>query len=460
MANTPNYAINYDDERLVEAKADTEQKLTENEQLYGGMISESDKYYQAQIDASKQWAGTQSQLQQEQTDFTIEQINQQKDQAKKDYLKEQSGAYVDWQKQSNQYGTEAEKIASQGLTGTGFSESSQVGMYNTYQNRVASARESYSQAVLNYDNAIKDARLQNNSILAEIAYEALQSQLELSLQGFQYKNNLILEQANKKLEIENLGWQKQLDIISQMNTENQFAESIRQYEQDFAEQQRQFEAQLQHDFEMLEKEHQNQLVIIDKEHAQAKERIEIEYQNSLKLLKEEDKLERQRAEEEHKRQLELLEKETAEKKKLLAQELANEKAMLKYEYDLKKANVTGGGGSNYKVTSIPTAPKKAVIKQDLPETKPKSKSSSSNFDFNSVANVYGTGIISETQIAKDAANGKVKIVSKNGKLYVYKNTNLKTNGTIPSLLNKGKKYSTGAGGLGATALAKLKREFR
>ena len=232
MANE--YAINYEDERFGQVESDKNQALTELENTYGGMINDTDKYYQAQIDASKQWADKQSQLQQEQTDFTIEQVNQQKDQAKKDYTKEQSGAYVDWQKQSNQYGVESERQASAGMKGTGFSESSQVGMYNTYQNRVATARESYNRAVLNYDNAIKDARLQNNAALAEIAYKSFQQQLELSLQGFQYKNQLVLEQTKNKLEVDNMYYNRYLDVLNQINTENALAEEIRQYNEQMA----------------------------------------------------------------------------------------------------------------------------------------------------------------------------------------------------------------------------------
>ena len=241
---TPNYDINYDDERFTKVESDKQAALTEVEKTYGGMISESDKYYQAQIDASKQWADTQSKLQQDRTDFAIEQINQQKDQAKKDYTKEQSGAYVDWQKQSNQYGANAEKMASQGMLGTGYSESSQVSMYNTYQNRVATAREAYTKAILNYDNAIKDAQLQNNSALAEIAYQSLQTQLELSLEGFQYKNSLIEQQSNKKMEVENNYYNRYQDVLAQINQENAFNEQIRQYEQDYAEGVRQFNEEL------------------------------------------------------------------------------------------------------------------------------------------------------------------------------------------------------------------------
>jgi hypothetical protein len=246
-----NYDINYNDERFTKVESDKTAALSDLEKTYAGMIESSDKYYQAQIDASKQWADKQTQLQNEKTDFAIEKIEQQKDQTKKDYIKEQSGAYVDWQKQSNQYGANSEKIAAGGLQNTGFAESSQVSMYNTYQNRVATARESYNQAVVNYNNSITEARLQNNSILAEIAYEALQQQLELSLQGFQYKNQLILEKTNKKTELDNIYYQRYQDVLKQINTENAMAEEVRQYnatlalqQAQLAEQQRQFDAQM------------------------------------------------------------------------------------------------------------------------------------------------------------------------------------------------------------------------
>ena len=239
-----NYDINYDDERFKQVETGKQQALTEVENTYSGMINETDKYYQAQIDASKEWANTQQQLQQEQTDFTIEQIEQQKDQANKDYTKEQAGAYTDWQKESNKYGVNAEQMAASGLTNTGFSESSQVAMYNTYQNRVSTARESYNQAVLNYNNAIKDAQLQNNSKLAEIAYTSLQQQLELSLQGFQYENQLLLEQANKKMEVDNTYYNRYQDVLNQMNTENALAEEVRQYNENLALQKQQLQEEI------------------------------------------------------------------------------------------------------------------------------------------------------------------------------------------------------------------------
>ena len=236
-----NYSINYEDERFKNVETEKQAAIDESSKVYDNMIGEADKYYQDQINAAKDYANTQQELQQQNTDFAIEQVNQQKEQAQKDYIKEQKGAYVDWQKESNRYGVNAEQQAASGLTGGGYSESSQVSMYNTYQNRVATARESYNRAVLNYDNAIKDAMLKNNSALAEIAYQALQTELELALSGFQYKNTLILEQAAKKQELEDTYYNRWQDVLSQINKENTLAEEVRQYNENLALQKAQIE---------------------------------------------------------------------------------------------------------------------------------------------------------------------------------------------------------------------------
>lgn len=237
------YEIDYNDERFTSVEDDKKQALADLDKTYVGIIDKSDKYYDDQIQASKDWADKQTQLQNEKTDFAIEQIEQQKEQAREDYIDDQSGAYTDWQQQSNEYGAEAEQRAAQGMANTGFSESSKVSMWNTYQNRVVTAREAYQRAVLNYNNAITEARLQNNSALAEIAYNALQKQLELSLQGFQYKNQLLLEQYNKQIEVDQLYYTRWQDVLDQMNTENSLAEQIRQFNENMAFQREQFEWQ-------------------------------------------------------------------------------------------------------------------------------------------------------------------------------------------------------------------------
>jgi hypothetical protein len=223
------YKINYNDKKFKDVKKEEKNALNESNKIYDGMINSTDKFYQDQINATKDWANTQQQIQNEQTDFAIEKVEQQKDWAHKDYIKEQSGAYADWQKQSNPYGVKAEQMAANGMSNSGYSESSQVRMFNAYQNRVATARESYTRAVVNYDNMIKEARLKNSSALAEIAYQSLMKELELALSGFQYKNELIIQKANKKAEIEDRYYTRYQNVLQQMNTENAFKEQIRQF---------------------------------------------------------------------------------------------------------------------------------------------------------------------------------------------------------------------------------------
>lgn len=196
--------------------------LAQNNAVYDSMINETDKIYKQQADAVEAWGQTQEQNQQDRTDFTIEQIEQQKAQSEKDYNKEQKGAYADYKKQTDEYGANAEAMASSGMGGTGYSESSKVSMYNQYQTRVAVAREAYNKAVLEYDNAIKDAQLQNNSALAEIAYTTLQQKLTLALAGFQTKNSLILEKLKQGLAIDEMYYNRKRDTVADSRWKEQW----------------------------------------------------------------------------------------------------------------------------------------------------------------------------------------------------------------------------------------------
>ena len=237
-------AVNYNDRRFTQVKTEENKALQQANNTYNQMINNSDKYYNDMIKAADDYGQQQQQKQQANTDFAIEKIEQQKDQAAKDYTREQKGAYADWQKQSDQYGVRAEQIASMGLANSGYSESSQVNMYNTYQNRISQARDTYSRAVLEYDNGIKEAQLANNAKLAEIAYNALQNKLELGLNQFQYKNNLLTQQLQLQNDISDRYYKRWSDVLSQINTENALAEQIRQYNANLAEEKRQFNEQM------------------------------------------------------------------------------------------------------------------------------------------------------------------------------------------------------------------------
>lgn len=236
----PNYKVNYDDKRLTDVKSQESAALSDLENKYADMQTNTDKYYDTAIKGVDDYKKQQTDLQNQQTDIAINEIEENKKRTEQDYQKEQKGAYVDYQKQIDPYGGNAEKMASMGMSGTGYSESSQVSMYNAYQNRVAVARESFNRAIVDYNNAITEARVQNSVALAEIAYNALTERTKLLLEQTQYKNQLLADLTNQKLALEQNYWQRYQDIVSQINTENSLAEQVRQHNENLAEEQRQF----------------------------------------------------------------------------------------------------------------------------------------------------------------------------------------------------------------------------
>lgn len=293
------YAVNYNDEKLVNIQEEQANKEAELTKTYDNMINNTDKYYDAQIEASKQWANKQTEIQQANTNFAIEKIEQQKEQANKDYIKEQKGAYADYKTQTSDYSANAEEMAAAGLNNTGYSETSKVSMYNTYQNRVATARESYDQIVLNYNNAIKEAQLANNSALAQIAADALKQQLELNLQGFQYKNTLI---QTKQEQLANNGDrynQRYQQMLSQINDEinrkmqydtweAEFDAKNQQWEREFEEQQRQWQKQYdaqQRQYETQRKQWQQEYALKQQQAYQASKEYKVKEDKPTKLSK-------------------------------------------------------------------------------------------------------------------------------------------------------------------------------
>ena len=223
-----------DDKRLTAVESAKKEAINTANNTYNNMINQTDSKYNELINANKDYATKQQEIQQQNTDFAIEQINQQKEKAEKDYTKEQTGAYTDYQKATNQYGVQAEQQAMSGLQNSGFAESSKVQAFTSYQNRYSTAREVYNNAVLSYDNAIKDAQLKNNAQLAEIAYQSLQTQLQYALEGFQYKNQLLQTKLDTQIKLDSEYNNRYQQVLSQINTENSLAEQIRQYNESMA----------------------------------------------------------------------------------------------------------------------------------------------------------------------------------------------------------------------------------
>lgn len=226
--------VDYNDERFQRVEQERQEELQNNQAIYDSMINESQQHYkdlENQVAAAGQ---KQQELQQQRSDLEVQQLNQNKEWAKQDYEKEQKAAYVDYNLKNDDYGENAHRMAQMGLENSGYSESSRVSMWNTYQNRYATARDSFNRANTQYDMAISQAKLSNDSTLANIALETLQSQLQYALEGFQYKNNLLLQQLNDKNNITDRYYSRWKDTLAQINYENELAEQQRQFEEQMA----------------------------------------------------------------------------------------------------------------------------------------------------------------------------------------------------------------------------------
>lgn len=213
----------YEDQRMKDLQEEKNTAISEVEKLYGDMIQGNKDHYQGMIDATKEAAEKQSQLQQQQTDFAVEQIEQQKKETEESFRKEQSAAWTDFKKQTDPHGVAAEQLAQAGLTGSGYAESSRVAMYNAYQNRVAAARAGLEQAMTSYNNAITQARLTNDATLAQIALDALQQRLAYEAQVFQMNNELLLAQYNQVMNLKDYWGSREQALLAQLQAENQGA---------------------------------------------------------------------------------------------------------------------------------------------------------------------------------------------------------------------------------------------
>ena len=212
-------ASNQKDPRLQAVEAEKQAALDTTDQVFGELTQQTQEGYDSLIAGAEKYKQQQTQALNEELQLTQGDLQQQMDQAEQDYEKEQSAAYTDYQKQVNPYGVESEKLAANGMTGTGYSESAKVSMFNTYQSRVSAARESYEQAVREYDAAMQEAWQLNSAALAKIAYDALKAQTELSLKAVNQTGQLKLDWEDRRQEQQEQFRDMELEIGEQIRSE-------------------------------------------------------------------------------------------------------------------------------------------------------------------------------------------------------------------------------------------------
>ena len=228
------YDVNYDDKRFKDVENEKQSELDKYNQTYDNLINERNNFTNQQQQLVDQWENTQKDIANQNLQYQKDLIEQQRNKAEKEYQNEAKASYIDYQKEVDKYGVSRENVTANGLSNSGYAESSKVDMYNTYQNRLATARKSLEDAGIEFDNAIREAQMSNNETLAQNALTALQNKLNIALEGFNYKT----EQENNKLNwnntINNNYYNRYKDVESQINYENETAEKIRQYNENMA----------------------------------------------------------------------------------------------------------------------------------------------------------------------------------------------------------------------------------
>lgn len=228
------YNVDYNDERFKNVETEKQNELNKYNETYNNLINERNEFTNQQQQLVDQWENTQKEIANNNLQYQKDLIEQQRQKAEQEYQDEAKASYIDYQKEVDKYGVSRENVVSNGLSNSGYAESSKVDMYNTYQNRLGTARKSMQDANLEFNNAIRQAQLTNDETLAQNALTALQNKLDIALEGFNYKS----EQENNKLNwnynINNTYYNRYQDVEDQINYENETAEKIRQYNENLA----------------------------------------------------------------------------------------------------------------------------------------------------------------------------------------------------------------------------------
>lgn len=233
------YDVNYDDKRFKDVENEKQSEMNKYNETYDNLINERNNFTKEQQDMVNNWENTQKDIANKNLEYQKDLIEQQRKKTEQAYQDEAKASYIDYQKEVDKYGVSRENVVANGLSNSGYAESSKVGMYNTYQNRLGTARKSMQDAGIEFDNAIRQAQLSNDETLAQNALKALQDKLNIALEGFNYKS----EQENNRLSwnntINNNYYNRYKDVESQINYENETAEKIRQYNENMAYQKKQ-----------------------------------------------------------------------------------------------------------------------------------------------------------------------------------------------------------------------------
>ena len=165
-------------------------------------------------------------LQNEIIDKGIQKVQNEGERQKAEYEREAEktakGLYTDYRKQANPYGATAETLASQGLNRSGYAESTQTQMFNSYQRNVTELVNTTRQLKADVDFDLKQAYLEADIQKAQASATLYNQKAQLALQEYDMKFNR--EQFNYQKErdrIQDEQWERQFQFQQQQANQNQ-----------------------------------------------------------------------------------------------------------------------------------------------------------------------------------------------------------------------------------------------
>lgn len=236
--------MNLEDERLAKIESEKQNAINNSNSVYQTLNNQAENLYNQQQQYAADYQKTQDEVLDKQLANQTAKIEQQKQVATQNRDTEAKRARNDYQAYINPYGVNAESLASRGLLNSGLSETSQLGGYNTYQNRVASANKVLQDAITAYDNDINDAQLNNDVAKAQNALTKLEMQLKYAQSYYDTSSQLAQNSLANQQSLNSQYANQYQAMLGQILNENQYKESIRQYNADLAEKQRQYNQNL------------------------------------------------------------------------------------------------------------------------------------------------------------------------------------------------------------------------
>lgn len=232
------------DERLINIQNQQQEAIDKSNSMYSGLLEDAKTQYDAQVDYLNEQEKVLNSNLDKQLENQTKKIEQQKEVAKQNYQTETKRALNDYSSFSNPYGNNAEAMAGSGLLQSGVSETSKLGGFNTYQNRLASANKTMQDAFTAYDNEINDARLNNDVAKAENALNKLNQALEYMQKYYSNKATITENQFNTNQALDSEYFNRYQTEYQNIKDEEATAEAIRQFEEQLAEEQRQYNANM------------------------------------------------------------------------------------------------------------------------------------------------------------------------------------------------------------------------